>query len=84
MPGGGIATIDLASREVKPLVGLVLLSVIVAGRKSGDVYYTKRTQGGQTAPTASAIVYATNVNTGVTREVVKLPPGRSVFFRQCG
>jgi oligogalacturonide lyase len=27
---------------------------------------------------SGAIVYATNVNSGVTREVVKLPPGRSV------
>jgi oligogalacturonide lyase len=67
--GGGIATIVLATREVKPLVAGPV-SVLVAGHKSGDVYYTKR--GGQTT------VYATNVDTGATREVVKLPPGRSV------
>ena len=69
-PGGGIATITLATREIKPLVtGPV--SVLVAGHKTGDVYYTKRAGG-------PAIVYAANVNTGVTREVVKLPPGRNV------
>jgi len=67
--GGGIATITLATREVKPLVAGPV-AVLVAGHKSGDVYYTKR--GGQTT------VFATNVDTGATREVVKLPAGRSV------
>src|SRR3954452_20641304 len=52
--GGGIATIDLANRAVKPLVpGPV--SVLVAGHKSGDVYYTKR------GNSAGATVYAANV-----------------------
>jgi oligogalacturonide lyase len=70
-PGGGISTITLATREITPLVpGPV--SVIVAGHKSGDVYYTKRQQG------AGAVIYATNVNNGATREVVKLPAGRNV------
>jgi oligogalacturonide lyase len=73
--GGGIATIVLATREVKPLVpGPV--SVLVAGHKTGDVYYTKRLQG--ESGSAGAIVYATNVDRGTTREVVKLPPGRMV------
>src|ERR1035441_10380327 len=72
--GGGIATISLATREVKSLV---------AGHHTGDVYYTKRLPGGQAGPsggrnTNGAIVYATNVDTGATREVVKLPPGRNV------
>src|ERR1035438_6185743 len=80
--GGGIATIDLATREVKPLVAGPA-SVLVAGHRTGDVYYTKRLPGGQAGPaggrnTNGAIVYATNVNTGATREVVKLPPGRNV------
>jgi oligogalacturonide lyase len=77
--GGGIATIELATREIKPLVpGPV--SVLVAGHKSGDVYYTKREGGGQgRGPSATgATVHATNVNSGATREVVKLPPGRMV------
>ena len=81
--GGGISTIELATREIKPLVpGPV--SVMVAGRKSGDVYYTKRLAGAADAGggggrnSAGAIVYATNTVTGVTREVVKLPPGRNV------
>src|SRR3954462_8129586 len=59
--GGGIATIVLATREVKPLVAGPV-SVLVAGHKSGDVYYTKRGTGG-------SVVYATNVDTGATREV---------------
>src|SRR5450432_201736 len=42
--GGGIATIDLATRDIKPLVDGPV-SVLVAGHKSGDVSYTKRGQG---------------------------------------
>ena len=68
--GGGIATITLATRKVEPLVAGPV-SVLVAGHKTGDVYYTKRSQAG-------AVVYAANVETGAAREVVKLPPGRSV------
>ena len=76
MAGGGIATIILATREVKPLVAGPV-SVLVAGHKSGDVYYTKRAGGGG-GRNSAATVYATNVDTGATREVVKLPAGRSV------
>ena len=80
--GGGIATITLATREVKPLVAGPV-SVLVAGRRTGDVYYVKRLPGGQDGTTGGrnangAVVYATNVETGATREVVKLPPGRNV------
>jgi oligogalacturonide lyase len=80
--GGGIATITLATREVRPLVAGPV-SVLVAGRKTGDVYYTKRPAGGQAGVAGGrnsdgATVYATNVDTGATREVVKLPPGRNV------
>ncbi len=79
--GGGIATIDLATREVKPLVAGPV-AVLMAGHKTGDVYYTKRPGGrgtGGGAP-AAATVFATNVNTGATREVVTLPPGRNVSY----
>jgi len=75
--GGGISTIDLATRELKPLVAGPV-SVLVAGHKSGEVYYTKRPGGGRGRGPAETAVFATNVNTGATREVVKLPPGRSV------
>jgi oligogalacturonide lyase len=80
--GGGIATINLATREVKPLVAGPV-SVLVAGHKTGDIYYTKRAPGGPDTPAGGraangAAVYATNVDTGATREVVKLPPGRNV------
>jgi oligogalacturonide lyase len=79
--GGGIATIELSTREVKPLVAGPV-NVLVAGHESGDVYYTKRAGGsggpGGVRNVSGATVYATNVNTGATREVVKLPPGRMV------
>src|SRR5664279_2010908 len=70
--GGGIATIILATHDVKPLVeGPV--SVLVAGHKTGDVYYTKRLPGSASdSPggrfNSPSIVYATNVDTGATRE----------------
>ena len=80
--GGGIATITLATREVRPLVAGPV-SVLVAGRQTGDVYYIKRLPAGQAGAagprnSTGATVYATNVDTGATREVVKLPPGRNV------
>ncbi len=79
----GIAAIDLATRAVRPVVqGPV--SVIVTGRKSGDVYYVRwesqveaRPDGGRET-VRTAVVYATSVETRQTREVVKLPPGRMV------
>jgi oligogalacturonide lyase len=72
--GGGIATITLATREIAPLVpGPV--SVLMAGYKTGDVYYTKRQQGA-----GGVTVFAANVNTGASREVVRLPPGRNVAY----
>ena len=43
--GGGIAAIDLATHETKPLVAGPV-SVLVTGHKSGDVYYTKRDTAG--------------------------------------
>ncbi len=74
--GGGISTINLATREIKALVpGPV--SVLVTGHKTGDVYYTKRQSPPGSTP-AGATVYAANPATGATREVVQLPPGRFV------
>ena len=79
--GGGISTILLATREIKPLVAGPV-SVLVAGHKTGDVYYTKRAGGGRagggSGQGGESTVYATNVETGATREVVKLPAGRNV------
>ncbi|MEO8369417.1 MAG: oligogalacturonate lyase family protein [Candidatus Solibacter sp.] len=80
--GGGIATITLANREINPLVAGPV-SVLVAGHKTGDVYYVKRLPAagdaaGGARNTTGAIVYAANAETGESREVVKLPPGRNV------
>src|ERR1017187_9862363 len=71
--GGGIATITLATREVRPLVAGPA-SVLVAGHKTGDVYYMKRLPGGLDMAAGGrnsngAVVYATNVDTGATREI---------------
>src|SRR5881227_3324001 len=55
--GGGIATIVLATREIKPLVAGPV-SVLVAGHRTGDVYYTKRAAGDGGGRGGPAIVYA--------------------------
>jgi PelA/Pel-15E family pectate lyase len=60
---GGLSAIDLRTREVEKVAEG--RGVIVVGRKTGQVYYTK-----------AGTVYATDLDTKATREVVKLPGGR--------
>ncbi len=61
------STINLKTRAIEQIVeGRV--SVIVTGRKSGQVYYTKRV-GNET------IVYATHLETHATKEITKLTRG---------
>jgi len=63
---GGLATVNLKTRAIEQVVeGRV--NVIVTGRKSGQVYYVK-----------SGAVFATQLDTKVTREITKLPPRASV------
>ncbi|HYJ48229.1 MAG TPA: oligogalacturonate lyase family protein, partial [Pyrinomonadaceae bacterium] len=70
----GLSAVDLKTRKVERLIeGRV--NVMIIGRKTGDVYYTKFERGNGTF---AATVYATNLNTKATREIVKLPPGASV------
>ncbi|HYJ46476.1 MAG TPA: hypothetical protein VEV81_07665, partial [Pyrinomonadaceae bacterium] len=70
----GLSTINLKTRVIEKIIeGRV--SVIIVGRKTGEVYYTKFVRGSNTF---SATVYATDLNTKATREVAKLPPGASV------
>jgi len=79
----GIATIDLATRAIEPVVtGPV--SVLVTGRRTGDVYYIKRLARDVTAADGTqdvvgdSVVLATNLSNRKTREIAKLAPGRSV------
>ena len=70
----GLSTVDLKTRKVEKVIeGRV--SVLIVGRKTGQVYYTKFTRDNSRF---SATVYATDLNTKATREIVKLPPGASV------
>lgn len=70
----GLSAINLSTRAIEKIVdGRV--SVIIVGRKSGDVYYSRTVTDNNVRKTT---VYATNLNTKVTREIVKLPPGASV------
>lgn len=62
----GLSAINLKTHEIEPVVdGKV--NVLVTGRKSGDVYYTR----GDT-------VCATNLQTHAARQVITLPHGHSV------
>ena len=70
----GLSVVNLKTRAVERVVeGRV--SIIIVGKKTGQVYYTKfvREPG-----RFSATVYATDLGTKATREVVKLAPGVSV------
>jgi oligogalacturonide lyase len=58
----GLSVVNLKTREVKPLVEGRLGGVVV-GRKTRQVYYRG----------TNDVVYATQMDTGVTREIVKLP-----------
>jgi len=70
----GLATINLKTRAVEKIVeGRV--SVIIVGRKTGQVYYTRTVTNNNIRTTT---VYATDLNTKATRELVKLPPAASV------
>ena len=70
----GLAAVNLRTRAVERVVeGRV--SIIIVGKKTGQVYYTKFVRD---AGRFSATVYATDLDTKATREVVKLAPGVSV------
>jgi oligogalacturonide lyase len=70
----GLSVVNLKTRAVERVVeGRV--SILIVGKKTGQVYYTKFVRDGSKF---SATVYATDLDTKATREVVKLPPGVSV------
>jgi len=63
----GISTIELATRKIESVVeGDV--RVIVEGRRSGDVYYSKMEEG-------KNWIFATNLETKATRRIAVLPHG---------
>ena len=70
----GLSTINLKTRAIEKIVdGRV--GVIIVGKKSGQVYYTRTVTNNNVRSTT---VYATDVNTKATREIAKLPPATSV------
>src|SRR5581483_1949977 len=62
----GISALDLKTLATKPVVA-GRVRVIVTGHKTQNVYYTK-----------GDAVFSTDVDTGATREIAKLPPRGSV------
>ena len=71
----GLSAIDLSTRAIEKVVDGRVGTILIVGRKSGDVYYTRSVTSNNVRTTT---VYATNLNTKATREVVKLPPAASV------
>jgi oligogalacturonide lyase len=70
----GLAVISLKTRAIEKVVeGRV--GVIIVGRKTGQVYYTRTTT---TNNIRTITVYATDLATKATREIAKLPPAASV------
>lgn len=63
----GISTITLATRAIEEVVS-GKVSVIVVGKRSGEVYYSKRGEDGLR-------IYATNLDSKATREIGKVPRG---------
>lgn len=63
----GISTIDLATRTIESVVAGDV-RVIVVGRKSGDVYYSKMKDGKNE-------IFATNLQTKATRRIAEVPRG---------
>ena len=63
----GLSTVNLKTRAIEKIVeGRV--GAIVTGRKSGQVYYSRRVDN-------QNIIYATHVDTRVTREIARLARG---------
>ena len=60
---GGLSTVNLATREIEQVVA-GRVGVLVTGRKTGQVYYTR-----------DGAIFATDLETKVAREVAKIPPG---------
>jgi oligogalacturonide lyase len=68
---GGLSTVDLKTREIELVAPGVRYSMgssagIEVGRKTRTVYYQKNING-------HTVLYATNVDTKATREIVTLP-----------
>src|ERR1051325_1632752 len=71
----GLSAINLKTRAIEKIVdGRV--GVIIVGHKTGQVYYTRTVANNNVRTTT---VYATDLSTKQTREIVKLPPGTSVL-----
>jgi oligogalacturonide lyase len=62
----GIAALDLGSSTTKP-VAAGRVRIVMAGRKTQSVYYVK-----------DEVVCATDVDTGATREIGRVPPRGSI------
>jgi oligogalacturonide lyase len=76
----GLSTIDLATHQIEQIVAGEV-RVIMAGHKTGDVYFLKRVPAeassadGTKSSASEAWVYAANVETKTVRQIARLPRG---------
>ena len=68
----GISVIDLATRKIEKVVEGQRLRVIMVGRKTGQVYYSQRTN-----------VFAADLETKATRKIAELPFGTRASAVNC-
>ena len=68
----GIYVIDLATRKIEKVVEGRHLRVILVGRRTGQVYYSQRTD-----------VFAANLETKAVRKIATLPRGTHVSAVNC-
>lgn len=68
----GIATVDLKTWELKPLVTGKQLTLLFTGRRTRTAYYAHQLRNDASGPSA---IYAVDIDTGKRRKVADVPGG---------
>lgn len=75
MTPSGISAVDLATREIRPIVRGEGLHLLFAGPKSGDLYFTRTTPGDGSSQPRATTIYAANALTGEERRIGTISNG---------
>ncbi len=69
---GGIATVDLATWDLKPLVSGKGITLLFTGRRTRTAYYAAQLRNDGSGPSS---VFAVDIDSGRTRKVADVPGG---------
>lgn len=72
---GDISAVDLETREVRPIVRGEGLHLLFAGRRTGDLYFTRTEPGDGSSQPGATTIFAANAMTGVEREIGTIASG---------